>query len=129
MSTLHLLFSHTLTPDQEQDAHLNLGVGQFKSLSPDLQELFSNVPPDLKSLDTYLAPIQAWIKEFAADPQDYILIQGDFGATYFLVDYCKQCGFAVPVYATTERQSVDVTQADGSVVTQRTFRHKMYREY
>lgn len=127
MPTLYLLFSHSLTPDQVEDAGASLGVSQIVSLPADLQQRFSNVPPDLEALQEYLQPIQSWLTENAKQG-DFALVQGDFGATYSLVNHCKQIG-AVPIYATTERQSIDSKQADGSVVTQRVFKHKIFRKY
>jgi len=127
MTNLFLLFSHSLTPDQVEDAKQSLGVSNFVSLPADLQERFSNVPADLKSLTEYLQPICKWLSE-QVRAGDYVLVQGDFGATYSLVNHCKLIG-AVPVYATTERKSIDITQPDGSVVTQRIFKHKIFRRY
>ncbi len=127
MPTLFLLFSHSLTPDQVEDAKQSLGVSNFVSLPTDLQERFSNVPADLPSLNEYLQPICDWLSE-QAQTGDYVLVQGDFGATYSLVNHCKRIG-AIPIYATTERKSIDITQPDGSVITQRIFRHKIFRRY
>ncbi len=127
MPTLYLLFSHSLTPDQVEDAQQSLGVNRLISLPADLQQLFSNVPPDLLSLEEYLQTISTWLSE-QVQAGDYVLVQGDFGATYSLVNYCKQIG-AVPIYATTERKSIDTTQPDGSIVTQRVFKHKIFRMY
>jgi hypothetical protein len=58
-----------------------------------------------------------------------VLIQGDFGVTVSLVNYCLTHRLGIPVYATTQRQSVDTVQPDGSVVTQRVFRHCRFRRY
>lgn len=127
MKTLHLLFSHTLTPDQEADAQLSLGVEAFQSLSSELQKHFSNVPSDLPDLSEYAQPLQDWLKQ-NAQVGDFALVQGDFGLAFLLVNYCKAIG-VIPVYSTTERQSVEVKQEDGSVITQRIFKHKLFRKY
>ena len=129
MKNLFLLFSHSLTEEQKQDAQKSLGVTDFVKLPEDLQAIFSDVPPELETLNEYLKPILEWIAEEANNLEDYILIQGDFGVTYYLVDYCKSANLATPVYATTKRQSIDEEQADGSIVTKRTFKHVMFREY
>jgi hypothetical protein len=130
MKTLFLLFSHSLTEDQKQDAQDSLGVSEFVSLPDDLQKLFSNVPPELEELDEYLDPIINWIDNHAYDESDYILIQGDYGATVSLNKYLSyRESFATPIYATTERMSVDTIQEDGSIVTTRVFKHKRFRKY
>jgi hypothetical protein len=50
---MFLFFSHTLTDEQIDDAK-SMGVIEFVKLSQDLQERFSNVPPELESLDEYV---------------------------------------------------------------------------
>ncbi|MEN7546982.1 CRISPR-associated protein Csx20 [Rapidithrix thailandica] len=125
---LYLLFSHSLTPEQMADARRSLGVEEFVSLPEDLQQRFSNIPPDIDDLNEYLTPVYDWIGEHANE-LDYFLVQGDFGATYKIVDFIKSFNYGIPVYATTARQSVDETQPDGSVVTQRIFKHQCFREY
>jgi hypothetical protein len=127
MKRLHLLFSHSLTPDQEADAKDNLQITGFQALPPDLQKHFSNVPSDLLDLSEYAQPLKDWLME-NAQAGDYALVQGDFGLAFILVNYCKSIGI-IPVYSTTERQLVEVAQEDGSIVTQRVFRHRMFRKY
>ena len=130
MKTLFLLFSHSLTSEQKQDAQDSLGVSEFVSLPVELQQMFSNVPPELEELDDYLDPIIDWINDNAFNESDYILIQGDYGATVSLNKYLSYRGsFATPIYATTERKSVDTVQEDGSIATQRIFKHKRFRKY
>ncbi|HAI75914.1 MAG TPA: hypothetical protein DCM08_06660 [Microscillaceae bacterium] len=68
-----------------------------------------------------------WLKA-NAQASDYALIQGNFGLAFILVNFCRAIGL-IPVYSTTERQSVEVKQADGSVITQRIFKHKLFRKY
>ncbi len=127
MASLFLLFSHNLTPEQQTDALQSLGVQQFHPLPADLQARFSNVPPELDDLHPYAEPLCDWLKTHA-HAGDFALVQGDFGLVFLLVRYCQQIG-VTPVYATTERQSLEVQQADGSIVTQRVFRHKKFRTY
>jgi len=129
MPKLFLLFSHYITEEQFQDAKKTLNITDFVSLPKDLQQRFSNVPADLETIDEYLKPILDWIDEQCTDYNDYILVQGDFGATYFLVDYCKNMNYATPIYATTERKSIEEVQEDGSIKTQRIFKHKRFRLY
>jgi len=127
MKKLFLLFSHSLTEEQQADATQNWNVTAFVALPTDLQARFSNIPADLPALDEYLAPLRDWLLQ-QAQIQDLILIQGDFGAAYQLVNYAKEIALT-PIYATTERQSIDTPQADGSIKTERVFRHKMFRKY
>lgn len=127
MKKLFLLFSHSLTDDQRADATLNWEIDDFISLPADLQKTFSNVPADLPALNTYLAPICEWVGK-QASAEDYILVQGDFGAVFHIVSYLKAKSLAC-LYATTERQSVEMPQPDGSIKTERIFKHKIFRRY
>lgn len=124
-----LLFNHRLTPDQVADAAQCLQTDEMHQhyLPDPLQKLWSNVPPELESLDAYLAPITAWL-DSVATAQDYVLVQGDFGATYWLVQHCKAQGY-VPIYGTTARQTREVVEADGSIRKESIFKHVRFRRY
>lgn len=127
MPTLHLFFSHALTPEQVADAQAHWGVNAFLALPQDLQKIFSNVPADIPTLDDYLFPLKTYLTQHL-QPQDLVLIQGDFGVVVALVNFCKESN-AIPIYATTERQSVEMPQPDGSIKTERIFKHKIFRRY
>lgn len=127
MPKLHLLFNHTLTPKQEADALVSLGITQFVSLPDALKQIWGNVPSDLESLAQYLQPIKAFVSD-QKKPRDYILIQGDFGATYHMVNWAMQNDL-IPIYATTNRQSVEEMQADGTIKKTAIFAHERFRRY
>jgi hypothetical protein len=129
MENMHLFFSHKLTDEQIADAQENLGVSAFVPLPEYLQKKFSNVPPDFDAagLCEYAEPLYAYIHEYV-HMGDYVLVQGDFGLTFLLVNFLIEHG-AIPLYATTERVSFDVKNPDGSITTQRIFRHKIFRRY
>jgi len=59
---------------------------------------------------------------------DFVLIQGEFGATYFTVDFCFQNNL-IPIYATSKREYREEPQQDGSVVRVHRFKHVQFREY
>lgn len=121
-----LLFSHHLTNEQEKDARENLGVGEFISLPPELQQKWSNIPPELESLREYLKDIFEWIDKVAGKG-DFVLVEGEFGATYSVVSYCIDKDL-IPIYSTTERKVIEEAANDG-VKTQRVFKHVRFRQY
>ncbi|MBD3190534.1 MAG: hypothetical protein GF308_07810 [Candidatus Heimdallarchaeota archaeon] len=127
MARIFLLFSHSLTEDQITDTKTNLGVTEFVSLSSALEDHWKTVPTRIPSIIDYLEPIRNWLTE-KATKGDYVLIQGDFGATYLMVNFCFSKGF-VPIYATTERQVKEQKMPDGSIKLERTFKHKIFRRY
>ncbi len=121
------LFNHQPTDLQRNDAHRSLGVAEFVCLPPELQALWRQVPANLEAIDGYLAPIKDWL---AAEgrAKDFVLIQGDFGATWIMVNHAFKLGL-VPVYSTTERQAEETIAADGTVQLVHTFRHRRFRRY
>jgi len=125
--TLYLVFSHRLTAEQEKDARRSLAVERIVALPPGLSELWRQVPPELAALKDYLAPIAAWLAE-KAQPGDRVLVQGDFGAGYLLVQAALAMGL-VPVYATTRREVVEKPGPDGSIEMTRQFKHVRFRRY
>ncbi len=71
-------------------------------------------------------PIRKWILKESKE-HDYVLIQGEFGATFYLVDYCFNIK-RVPIYATSIRQ-VEEKAEDDITITNRTFKHVNFRKY
>ncbi len=125
---MFLFFSHKLTPEQIEDAK-RFGIDEFIYMPENLQKIFSNIDPEIDIED-----IEVLIKEkFGkflienANSGDYVLIQGDFGVVYHLVNFCKSVGL-VPVYATTKREVREI-EKDGKIQKISEFRHIKFRKY
>ena len=127
MTDLYLVFNHTLTDLQKRSAKTSIGVERVIDLPPPLKDLWSVVPPELPGLLDYLQPLKNWLVE-RAQFSDYILIQGDFGATYLMVKFAFENGL-VPVYSTTVRNAIEEHNADGSVRLLHHFKHIRFRKY
>lgn len=123
---LYLLFNHKLTPEQENDALKTLQVTDFVYLSDELQQIWSNVPSNEANLKSYLDKITKYVKK-NVQKDDVVLVQGDFGATFMMVDLVRSLG-GKAVYATTKRSVVEVMDGD-KVIKQSVFKHEMFREY
>ncbi len=126
MRQLFLLFSHTLTPAQEQDAKESLGIEQFVTLPTELQQLWSNIPPHLRELSDYLVPLKEYICNHANE-DDVFLVQGDFGGCYEMVNFIKSLGFKA-VHSTTKRDVIEKT-VNGKVEKFSRFEHVIFRQY
>jgi len=123
MRRMIIILSHKLTEEQINDAKEHLGVEEFIYLPKSLQKLWSNIPPDI---DDYLKPIKNFL-ENNTKPDDYVLVQGDFGATYKIVNFALDKNL-IPVYATTKRIAKDIY--DGrKTITIREFKHCKFRRY
>lgn len=127
MSQLFTLFSHTLTEDQKKEAFEKLGVSDIVSLPDTLQKLWSQVPVDIKSIKIFAIPFTEWLSANAKQ-YDYILVQGDYGLTFYLVDFCLK-NELIPVYSVTERKQTEEIKPDGSIETTRVFVHSGFRKY
>lgn len=125
--SLYLLFNHRLTAVQEADARASLGVGRIIFPPEEVQALWSQVPPDSDDLAPYLAPVFTWVAS-QGRPGDYLLVQGDFGATGLAVRQAFALGL-IPVYSTTSRKAVEEHHPDGTVHVRHTFSHVRFRRY
>jgi len=123
---MFLLFSHKLTDEQIKDAKENLGVNEFVYLPPSLQKKFSNVPPELEDIKEYSQIFIDFLKD-NAKKEDFVLIQGDFGVVFNVVEFCKECNLRA-VYSTTKRV-VKEQIIDGKVVKISEFKHIKFRRY
>ncbi|MBT3386898.1 MAG: hypothetical protein HOG03_23990 [Desulfobacula sp.] len=122
-----LLFNHQFTIGQEEDARRSLGVKTILALPDHLKKLWSQIPPEKESIEAFLMPIKDWTQRKASN-RDYVLIQGDFGATYLMVNFAFEQGL-LPVYATAVRKASEKIQSDGSVKMEHVFNFCRFRKY
>ena len=127
MKKICLLFSHKLTSSQERDISNNLKVEKIYKLPDELQKLWSQVPTSKDLLfDDYLRNIEVLLLEQLSSG-DYVLIQGDFGASYHMINFSRKHGF-VPVYSVNKRISKEVLENE-IVKKYSEFEHEFFREY
>jgi len=122
-----LVFSHKLTNRQIQSAKKYFNVVSFKCLPSKLQQVWSNIPPDKKDINPYVEEIIQWIKN-TANKGDIVLVQGDFGATYKIVRYCKHKGYKA-VYSTTKREAIEKETENSTISITHKVSHVIFREY
>lgn len=123
---MFLLFSHKLTLSQENDAKSDFSIDKFVYLPENLQKLWSDIPSDLVILNKYLLPIKTFLKE-NSEFGDVVIIQGDFGAVYQMVNFAKGLGLKV-VYSTTKRVIEEFIE-DDKTIKKSVFEHIGFREY
>lgn len=126
-ASLFLLFNHRITKQQEAAACLSFDVGRIINLPSDLKYLWCQIPPGLSEIRDYLAPIRSWLGS-KATMGDYVLIQGDFGASYLMVTFAFDNGL-IPIYSTTYRKANEEYGDDGSVKITHQFQHHIFRRY
>jgi CRISPR-associated Csx2 family protein len=126
---LYNLTNHELTSEQITQARDTLGMHEIVSPPEELRKKLADIPPDETDVAKHISALAGWLRdEKAAGPGDVVLVQGEHGATYALVDFAFRLG-AIPMHATTERTAKEVRAEDGSVTTKRTFRHVQFRPY
>lgn len=121
-----LVFSHTLTKTQLKDAK-SMGITKFIYLPEDLQNIWSNICAEGNLPISDLERIVEWIN-LNSNRGDFVLVQGDFGATYYIVNKCFEMGL-VPVYSTTKRIASEENISESKVGKQSIFEHVSFRKY
>jgi len=121
-----VLFSHKLTEKQESDARSILGVTSLIYPPWDIQKILMDIPVQAASVSEILTPVVAWLNDHL-QPKDYVLIQGEFGSTFFLVNMVFRKG-GIPVYSTTRRYHKEAVYGD-NVIIEKVFEHERFRAY
>ena len=126
MRKMIVIFNHeVLSEEQIKYSKSKLDVSDIKYLDEDSKQIWRQIDPFLDKLD--LSLIEDCILKISGK-RDFVLIQGEFGATYKLVSFCFEHG-RIPVYATTERKAVEKKNEDGSVEKRSLFQFVRFREY
>lgn len=127
ITKLFLLFSHKLTSDQIKEAKERFNIDEFMYLPDCLQSIWSDVPPHGEISENYLDDIKEFILSNAGDT-NYVLVMGEYGLTYSMVNWCFDNGY-IPFYATTRRIYESKENEDGSVNNIHVFKHVSFRKY
>ncbi len=115
--------SHRMSIGQKHDAMQNWGVTHFIAMPTDV---WSQISAEADSVTPFLKDIKRQLSKEASSG-DLLLVQGDFGATYNMVQYAKEIGM-VPVYATSVRRAHEIVHGE-KVTTIREFVHVQLRKY
>ena len=121
-----LLFSHNLTNLQIEDAKSSLQIEEILSLPANLQEIWSNINPEIDEREN-LEEIKKYLK-LKMNKDDYVLIQGEWGYSYEMVNWSKNENF-VPIYSASRRDYHEEVESDGSVKNIHIFKHIKYKKY
>jgi len=127
MPDLHLLFNHILTDTQHRAARRELGVGRIIPPPEDVRGLWRAIPPEPDSIRSFLTPIFTWI-DTTIQPRDFLLVQGDVGACWLVVDHVQGKDI-IPVYATTTREAKEERLGKEKIRLTHTFAHVRFRRY
>ncbi len=127
MSKLMVIFNHTLTEAQREDAVAGLGISEIVLPSGELSDFWASIPPEPESIADQLDIFYRWLTDSGV-PGDYVLSQGGFGATVLLVKYALNIGLK-PVYSTTRRKAFEEVLVNNEVKVSHCFKHVRFRLY
>ena len=126
MKKMLLLFSHNLTEMQIKDGEKSFGIEEYISLNEEMQNIWSNVDPEIESYEKLSSIKNFLLKEFESG--DYVLVQGEWGCVVNMVLFCKEYDF-IPIYSSSKREYKSEELEDGTVKNVHYFKHKKYKKY
>ena len=122
-----LIFSHILDSHQKTYLKDNYNITNYIYLPNNLQDIWSNIDPDIESLNECIEPIFEYITN-NLQKDDLALVQGDFGATYTMVNFLKKLEI-LPLYATTKRVTKEYLNKENKLEKKSIFEFRRFREY
>ena len=120
---MYILMSHEMTEHQYRDAKATLDIEKFDIVP---SGIWSQIPSEFENIDDSLVEFKKYILQ-GNNKEDYLLVQGDYGATFNMVQFSKEIGM-IPIYATSKRKAYEVVEGD-KVITVREFEHVRFRRY
>lgn len=121
MKKLVLLFSHQLTEKQEIDAKESLECNEIIYMTKELKEKWQNL-----EIERDLIDFKNFLEEVTT-VGDYVLVQGEWGATYEMINYCKEKKL-IPIYSSTRRE-VEEKKEGEAIVKMSKFVHRGFVKY
>ena len=119
------LLNHELTQNQILELKNRFNVESILYPSEELSKNWSQIPAEKELDKTIIGNVINWLT--AANKGDLLIVQGEFGATFMIVDYALK-NELVPLHAVTKRVAVE--HRDGEVVSkQYVFEHVCFRKY
>jgi hypothetical protein len=123
---LLVVLSHELSDVQKKELEGDLKITEIILMPKKLKNFWSDVNPKGELPINEIKEITEWILK-ESRKNDYVLVQGDFGATYYLVDFCFK-NERIPIYATTKR-CVEEKKIEDRTIINRVFKHVNFRKY
>lgn len=120
-----IMTNHGLTQSQQNEFD-EMGVTDVVTLNDDLKKVWSQIAPNADRKAVAQTMIDGFLS--SANEGDVVLVQGEFGATFIVVDYCLQKGL-VPMFATTARRVEKTLLDDGTIEKTAVFDHAGFVKY
>lgn len=124
---IFVLMSHTLLEVQINELYEKLNVDEIIYLPEDLKKDFMQISDSNTKNIELLNKIKSFI-ENNKENGDYVLIQGEYGVTHYIVNWCF-INELIPIYATSERIYEGENLDDGAILNKHIFKHKSFNKY
>lgn len=115
------LLNHSLTKSQEKELKEVWGVTEIVTLSPENIKKFGQVTK--KSYHDVIDSINAEIRQIKPD---LMFIQGQAGVVHNVINANSN---VTPLFAMTERKSVETQNTDGTITKTNVFEHQCFMKY
>ena len=119
------LLNHQLTENQLRELKEKYAADEIIYPAGELSAAWSQVKAGPELDNELIARVVSWLA--AATPGDVLVVQGEFGTTFMLVDYALKRGL-VPLHAVSRRVASETR--DGETVSRHyIFEHVCFRKY
>ena len=123
------LLNHTLTEKQIAELKNDWHCDEIVYPSDDLAYDWGHIPATKElEFSKVFNLIHEWFYNNKLKAGDIVIIQGEMGITYALIEHVKNLR-AIPIYAVSERRSKDEKMVDGSTKKTSYFEHVCFRKY
>lgn len=127
MRKIFCLLNHILSERQVQELIGTYGDSSIEYPPDSIKNLWSNLPVDHKLSKQTASVIFEWLNQNSTGKNDIIILQGEAGYSFAIVDYALTHKF-IPIHAVTKRVVQEVCNGEK---IQRTyiFEHICFRKY
>lgn len=125
MKKAFCLLNHELTQNQILELKGNFGAEKIEYPPESLSKMWSQIPA-VEEIDmNVINAVVNWLS--SANQNDVLIVQGEFGSTFMIVDYALKRNL-IPVHAVTRRVAQE--SREGEIVKrQYVFEHVCFRKY
>ncbi|MBP5451329.1 MAG: hypothetical protein J6Y16_03735 [Treponema sp.] len=125
MKKAFCLLNHELTQNQIAELKGKFRIERIVYPREELSKMWSQITATEELDMDVINTVVSWLS--SANQNDVLIVQGEFGSTFMIVDYALKNGL-IPLHAVTERVANE--QRNGEIVyRQYIFEHVCFRKY
>lgn len=125
MSKAFCLLNHKLTQNQIKELKNKFSIKEILYPEKELSVKWSQIPAIEELSMDVICSVVKWLS--SAQENDVLIIQGEFGSTFMIVDYALK-NKLIPVHAVTKRVAKE--SREGEIVHREyIFEHVCFRKY